>query len=150
MVVHAAQHDNADPVLTLQLIERLPCLTANVSLAIVQGLESSIESTFILFTGKSQDRTPRLQHLVGADSFVLQVENGININHPVLSEDVALLGERGLYYFWRSSHCRASVGPGQVNQRSMQHVVHGEPDSIQRFLVMLRRDQVINVRNADL
>src|ERR1700722_16895393 len=114
MVVHAAQHDNSDPVLTPQLIERLPCLTANVSLAIVQGLESSIECTFILFTGEPQNRTPRLQHLVGADSRVLQVENGIDINHPVLSEDVALLGERGLYYFRRSRNSRASVGTCQI------------------------------------
>src|ERR1700677_722674 len=130
MVIYAAEHDNTNPVFTLQLVERLPRLAANLCLAIKQGFEAGFDGPLILLAREPQHRPPRFEHLVGADPLILQVQDRIDIADTVLSEDVALLGEGSLYYLRSSGDSRARIRSGQVHQGGMQPVVHREPDSV--------------------
>ncbi len=150
MVIHAAQHHDADAVLALQLVQRLAGLAANLGLAIEQGLESGVQRAFIFFAGKTQYRTPGLKHLVGTDSLILQIQDWIEVTDPIVSEDFTLLGKGRFDYLRRGGHRRASIGTGQVDQRGMQHVVHREPDRVQWLLAVLGRDEIVNVRDANL
>ena len=60
------------------------------------------------------------------------------------------LRERRLHHLWSRRHGRAGVRTGQIDQRRMQHVVHGEPDGVERLLAVLYGQQVVDVRDADL
>ena len=60
VMIGAAQHDDADAVFALQLIERLPRLAAHLSLVFEQGLEAGFDGAFVFFraTGPASAPTP--------------------------------------------------------------------------------------------
>ena len=150
VVINPPKHHDADTVFALKLIERFTRLTADVSLACLERLEANFEGALILFAAEAEDRPPRLVHLVGADLVVLQIEDRIEIENAILREDIALLGEGGLYRLWRRGHRRAGIRAGQVHEMAVQHVIHREPDRVERLLAVLGGKQVVNVRDADL
>jgi hypothetical protein len=150
VVIDAPQHHDADAVFALKLVERLAGLAANVGFACLERLEANFEGALILFAAKAKDRPQRLVHLVSADLLVLKVENRIEIQNAVLCEDVAFFGEGGLHRLGRCRYRRASIRAGQIHEMAVQHVIHGEPDGVERLLAVLRGKQIVDMRDADL
>ncbi len=134
VVVGASQHHDADPVLVLQLVEHLPCAAADAGLVFFQGRESGLNGAVVFFLRQAQDWLKRLQHLMGKQFSLREIKYGVDVLHIMLGEDIVLFGESGLHRLRSRGHRGAGVGP---------------EDRVQRFLVMLFLNQVVDVRDAD-
>ena len=150
MVIGPAQHDDADPVFALQLVEHLARSLANVGLVIRQRLEADFDRAVVLFQRQTHDWLPRLQHLMGEQFPVGEIQDRIYILHVVLGKDVVLFGECRLHRFGRCGDRRAGVRAHDLDQRRSKHVVHREEDDVQRLLAVLLLNQVVDVGDADL
>src|SRR5271156_3416898 len=150
MMIDAAQHDDADAIFTLELVESFTGLAADFRLAGLERLEASFEGTLVLFSAEAEHRCPHFIHLICTYSAVLKIEDRIKIENIVLREDIALLGEGRLHGFGSCSHRGAGVRTGKVYEMGVQYVIHREPDRVERLFAVLGREQVVNVRNANL
>src|SRR5580693_545367 len=100
-MVYAAQHDDADAVFAFQLIKRRAGLAADLGLAFVQGLKADNDGSLVFFAGKTENGTPGFEHPICADSFVLEIQNWIDVEDVVLGENITLFHERSFYSLGR-------------------------------------------------
>ena len=79
-----------------------------------------------------------------------EVEHRVDVFDVVLGKDIVLFRERRLHRFRSCRHRRTCIRALQLHQLRVQNVIHGEEDGVQRFLLVLLLNQVVNVRDADL
>ena len=65
VMIRPAEHDDADAVLALELVEHLARAAADAGFVVLQRRESGLDGTVVFFLRKPENRLPRLQHLVG-------------------------------------------------------------------------------------
>src|SRR5215469_4005531 len=150
VVIGAGQHDDADAVFAFELIEHLPRTLANAGFVFVQRRESRFHRAIVFLQRKPEDWLPGLQHLVGEELAIREVEHWIDVLQIVFGEDVIFLGERGFHGFWSGRHGRAGIRAGNFKEGRMQNVVHRKEDDVERLFAMLLLDEVVDVGDSDL
>ena len=84
MVINASQHDDANAVFALQLVERLARLAADFVLAIGERLKACLDGAIVLLARQAQQWRPCPIHLLGTYLSVLQIQNRIKVRDSVL------------------------------------------------------------------
>src|SRR5579864_1078584 len=79
-----------------------------------------------------------------------EIQYRIDVFHVVLSKYIVLLGKRRFYRLRRCGDGGTGIGSNDLHQRRVQDVVHREEDGVERLLLVLLLNEVVDVRDADL
>src|SRR5262249_1502307 len=109
VMVWPPEHDDADTILALKLIEHFARLPAQSSLVILQRFESSLDGTLIFLFRNTKDWRPGFKHLVSKQLAVGKVQNRIEICNSIFGKDVSLFREGGFDCTRSRCDCRAGV-----------------------------------------
>src|SRR5271165_3141549 len=150
VMIGTAEHHNADAVLTLELVEHVARLVPHASLVFVERLIAGLDGALVLFGRQAEQGLESGEHLVRQQLAVLQVENRIDVLHLVFGKDIALLGIRGFDRLGTRRHRGAGVRSGEIDERRVEDVHHGEEDQVERLLGGFDGEQIMDVSDADL
>src|ERR1700733_577452 len=79
VMVRAAKHDNTDAIVALKLVEYLTGPAADTAFVVLQRLITGFHRAVVFFLRESENRLPSLQHLVGEQLAVGEVQHRIEI-----------------------------------------------------------------------
>src|SRR6266545_2622336 len=151
VVIRPREQHHSESFFGFELIENLARLAAQDHvIKNVERLVTLLDCPGVLFARQTEDVLERLEHLLFEEARLIQVQEGIEISNSVLPEKVAFFGKRGLDRVGRSRHRGAGAIRLGVDQFRRQRVDHREEDQVERLLLVMNVDQVVDVRNAHL
>ena len=150
-MVDAPEHDDAEAALALERA-RASAGPAGAGSSSHASSASKPAATARSFSSgeQAQQRRPRLEHLLREEPPVGQVEQRAHVPDALLGEHVAFLREGRLHGLRRHRDGRARVRRLALTTRRRHDVEHREEDAVERLLRVLRVEQVVDVRDAEL
>src|SRR5262249_10584689 len=112
--------------------------------------EPDVYRSGVFFRRQPKKRLERVEELLTEQLPIGEVDQRIEVGHTLLGEDVRFLGERRLRRFRRDGDGGAGIRSLEVRERRVQLVDHREEDEVELLLRVLREQQVVDVRDADL
>ncbi len=149
VVVRTRQHDDADAVLALQLVEHLASLLADLLLVLVVQLRSANSTARSFSSGLSPSSGSKHANICCANSFLsARLMIGSRNVTPCSAKTSISFVKAAFTVSGRRGDGRAGVRALQLHELGGQHVEHREEDQVELLLERLDHQQVVDVRRC--